>query len=164
MKPEELVLLSVLAAILLISQVSLAALPNVELVSLLVIIYTRYLKKRVFIIIYVFALLEAVLYGPGMWTVNYLYVWTVLAAVTMLLGKQDSPLVWGAVSGLFGLLFGLLCSLPYFAAGGAAAGVGYWLSGIPFDLLHCVSNFTVTAVLYQPVCRIMERLNIGKRL
>jgi len=164
MKLETLVLLSILASILLLSQVSLAAIPNVELVSLLVIIYTRYLKKRVFFIIYVFALLEIVLYGPGIWAVNYLYVWTVLAAVTMLLDRQDSPLIWGLVSGLFGLFFGLLCSIPYFIVGGVASGFAYWISGIPFDLVHCVSNLIVTVVLYKPICLIMERLNIRKRL
>lgn len=164
MKLAELVLLSILASILLLSQVSLAAIPNVELVSLLIIVYTRYLKKRVFFIISVFVLLEIVLYGPGIWAVSYLYVWAILAAVTMLLDGQDSPLIWGMVSGLFGLVFGLLCSIPYFAVGGAAAGFAYWISGIPFDLVHCVSNLIVTVVLYKPVCLVMERLDISRRL
>lgn len=157
MKLKELVVLSILVSILLLSQVSLAAIPNVELVSLLIIVYTRYLKKRVFFVIYAFTMLEIVLYGPGIWAVNYLYVWTILAAAAMLLDGQKSPLIWGLVSGLFGLIFGLLCSIPYFVVGGAAGGFAYWISGIPFDLIHCVSNLIVTVVLYKPICMIMER-------
>ena len=72
-KIRQLVTLGLLSAILLVGQLALAPLPNIELVSTLLIIYTQAFKKQVFFIIYVFALLEGLLFGFGIWWVSYLY-------------------------------------------------------------------------------------------
>lgn len=58
MKTREIVTMGILSAILLAAQVSLGFLPNIELVTLLLIVYTLVLKKKVFFVIYVFVLLE----------------------------------------------------------------------------------------------------------
>ena len=42
---KDLVLIALLSALLLVSQVGLAFLPNVEVVSLLIILYTLFFKK-----------------------------------------------------------------------------------------------------------------------
>lgn len=57
MKTREIVTMGILSAILLAAQVSLGFLPNIELVTLLLIVYTLVLKKKVFFVIYVFVLL-----------------------------------------------------------------------------------------------------------
>lgn len=64
----ELVRDALLSAILFISQVSLAWISNVELVSLLLILYTLVFKKHVWLILYVFIALEGLVYGFGLWT------------------------------------------------------------------------------------------------
>ena len=79
MKTREIVTMGILSAILLAAQVSLGFLPNIELVTLLLIVYTLVLKKKVFFVIYVFVLLEGMIYGFGLWWINYLYVWSVQA-------------------------------------------------------------------------------------
>ena len=89
---------------------------------------------------------------------SYLYTWPVLAAVTVLLGRSESPLFWAVIAGIFGLCFGALCALPYLFAGGWAAAVSYWIAGIPFDLIHCASNFVITLVLFRPLYRVMGQL------
>lgn len=48
MKTREIVTMGILSAILLAAQVSLGFLPNIELVTLLLIVYTLVLKKRYF--------------------------------------------------------------------------------------------------------------------
>lgn len=58
MKTREIVTMGILSAILLAAQVSLGFLPNIELVTLLLIVYTLVLKKKVFFVIYVFVLLD----------------------------------------------------------------------------------------------------------
>ena len=50
MKTREIVTMGILSAILLAAQVSLGFLPNIELVTLLLIVYTLVLKKKVFFV------------------------------------------------------------------------------------------------------------------
>ncbi len=147
----ELVLLALLSALLLVVQVSLAVLPNIELVSLLIIIYTLYFRKKTLYIIYIFALLEGLIYGFGIWWIMYLYVWTVLWALTLFFRKEKSPLIWAFLSGFFGLFYGMLCSVPYFFTGGIAGGLAWIVGGLIFDIVHGISNFIVTLLLFHPV-------------
>ena len=62
------------------------------------------------------------------------------------------------LSGLFGLLFGALCAPVYLFAGGPAFALSWWLSGIPYDLLHCAGNFVLALVLFVPLRKRMSRL------
>lgn len=158
MKTKDIIICSFLAAILLVVQVMLGSLPNVELVSLLIIVYTLSIGRKTLAVIYLFALFEGLLYGFGIWWVMYLYVWTILYLVVRLLRQNNHKLIWAVVSGIFGLFFGLLCALPYAAAGGLGAGIAWWISGIPFDLLHGVSNFFVALVFLPPVLSTVQRL------
>ena len=68
---RELVTLAACTAILFVGQIALAFLPNIEVVSLLIILYTLTFKKRVLWIIYGFALLEGMLYGFSFWWISY---------------------------------------------------------------------------------------------
>lgn len=156
---RHLALLGILTAVLLGGQVALAALPNVEVVSLLVILYALALGRQVFLVVYAFVLLEGCLYGFGLWWVSYLYVWTLLAGLALALRRRDLPaLFWAIVSGFFGLAFGALCALPYLVAGGPAAALSYWLAGLGFDLIHCAGNFFLCLLLFRPLHRLLETL------
>ena len=145
-----------LTAVLLVLQVALSYLPNIELVSLSVILYTLVLGKRVIPILLAFSLLEGLLYGFGIWWISYLYIWPILAGCTWMLKKFHSP-DWGYwfLSCGFGLCFGLLCSIPYLA-GGLGAALAWWIAGIPFDLLHGLGNLAVASVLFHPFKRILS--------
>ncbi len=158
-----LVTMGLLAAILLVGQLGMSFLPNIEPVSALIILYTLVYKKRVFPIIYVFVLLEGIIFGFNIWWVSYLYIWSILALVTFAFQKTDSAVFWAVVSGAFGLSFGALCAIPYLISGGLAAAFAYWTKGIPFDLLHCGGNFVLTLVLYRPLLRILKKLNASQR-
>ena len=115
---------------------ALAFIPNVELVSLLVILFTLYFGKKILFVIPAFILLEGCIYGFGLWWIMYLYVWPLLALITYIMRKQDSVWVWAIISGSFGLAFGALCSIPYIVLSGPKAAFAWWVSGIPFDILH----------------------------
>lgn len=163
-KSQELAVMGLFAAVLFAGQVALASVPNVEIVSLLVILYTLALGRRVLFVIYTFVLLEGIFYGFGIWWVSYLYVWPLLSLVTLAFRRVDSLLFFSILSGFFGLFFGALCAIPYLFAGGAAAAFAYWISGLPFDLIHCGGNFAVCLVLYKPLRRVIGRLTSGLRV
>lgn len=155
-KTKEVVLLGILTAIVFVGQVIMGFLPNIEVVTLLFIVYTLVLGKKVFFIIYAFVILEGFTYGIHTWWISYLYVWSLQALVTLLFRKQTSVFFWSILSGFYGITFGALCAIPYFISGGWAAGFGYWASGIGFDITHCIGNVVVCLVLYKPLRFVLE--------
>lgn len=158
LKVREIVTLGILSGLLIAVQVGLSFLPNIELVSFFVIIFTLVYRRKVIFILSVFILAEGIIYGFGLWWLNYLYIWAVLAIITALLHKMDSAFGWALVSGLFGLFFGALCSIPYFFMGGWQTAFSYWVSGLLFDITHCVGNFVLCLLLYRPVYTLLCRL------
>lgn len=150
---REIILLSLMGALLVAVQYALAFLPNIELVSLLIILYTLVFRRKVLYIIYLFALIEGLIYGFTIWWTTYLYVWTILAAIAHLFRRMDSPLGWAVLSGAFGLVFGALCEIPWLITAGPRVAAAAWVSGIPFDLVHCIGNFIVALALFRPLYR-----------
>ena len=147
----ELAVYAMLAALMFCSKLIMEALPNIHLVAVFVILAALLFGWKSLISIYIFALLEGLVYGFGIWFVNYLYVWTILAVIAILLRKNKSKVFWASIAGIFGLLFGALCSIPHYFIGGWAGMFAYWIAGIPFDLIHCVSNAVLTFVLLMPL-------------
>lgn len=114
MSARQIVTAGLLAGLVFALQVAMAGLPNIEPVTLLLILYTLYIPKLVPLIICAFILLEGVTYGFGIWWVHYLYVWPLLAALTYLFRRSASRVVWVCLSGAYGLAFGAMCAIPYF--------------------------------------------------
>jgi len=157
MNIKKISILGFLTAILFVSQIALSFLPNIELISLQIILYTLLLRKKVFFVIYSFALLEGLYYGFGLWWVMYLYVWSILAIAVLLLRNNKSPVFWAIISGMFGLCFGALCAIPYFFVGGVTMMISYWISGIMFDVTHCIGNIAVTLILFKPIYTVLSK-------
>ncbi|MEA4895823.1 MAG: hypothetical protein VB064_11250 [Oscillospiraceae bacterium] len=155
---RELIELSAMAAFTVGTQVAMAALPNINLVSVLIILTMLVYGAKGFYSVAVFVLLEGLIYGFGLWFISYLYVWAILALIALIFKKNENSLIWAAIAGLFGLSFGLLCALPYLFIGGPAMAFSYWVSGIPFDLTHCVSNFVLTLLLLNPLKKLLFKL------
>lgn len=156
---KDITLIGMMIATLEAAKYALSFLPNVELVSFLIIVYTLFFGKRIFFALPVFALLEGFLYGFGVWWVMYLYVWPLLAILVLLFRKQQSPYFWCLLSGIFGLFFGALCAIPYLFVSGIYGAVAWWIAGIPFDLIHAVSNFLLCLVLFTPMRKLFEKLH-----
>ena len=157
-KLREMILLALFAAMMIATQVALAAIPNVHLVAIFVILAALLFGWKSLYAVYIFAVAEGLIYGFSMWFINYLYVWTVLAIISILCRNNRSRWFWTALAGIFGLLFGALCSIPYFLVSGWAGGFSYWVAGIPFDLIHCASNTVLTALLLTPLHRLCCKL------
>lgn len=158
LKLREIILLTLFGVLMYVSQVIMATLPNIELVSLLIIIFTRKFGSKALISVYIFVLCEILTYGISIWVINYLYVWAILCLAVLLIKRVDSVLIYTFLSGIFGLLFGTFCSIPYFFIGGISMGIGNIVSGISFDLIHCVSNIVVTVLLYKPLTKGLDKI------
>lgn len=164
MTAREIVILGLLGAMLFVCKLALAWLPNIEPVSLLVMVYVAVFGRKALFPIYIYVGLECLTWGFNVWSLCYLYVWAVLALGAYLLRRMESPLGWAVLSGAFGLFFGTLCALLYLVWGGWAFAFSWWVSGIPFDLLHCASNFIMALVLFKPCKKVLARLASGMRI
>ena len=159
-----LVLGAMFGAMLCISQVVLAGLPNIELVSLLIIVWTRVFRADALPGIAVFIVLQGLLYGFGIWWVSYLYIWFVLWGIVMLVPRRGEvryplrALGWAVLSGAYGFAFGALTAIPWLVTGGPKTALAYWLSGISFDIPHAIGNFVIALVLAVPLIEALTRI------
>lgn len=140
-----------------VSQVIMASLPNIEIVSLLVILITQKFGLKAFYSIYIFVVCEILTYGIHIWVINYMYIWAILCIVVFLVRAIDNAIVFALIASIYGLLFGTLCSIPYFITGGITMGISYIISGFWFDLVHCAANLFLTLVLYPPLKKVMDK-------
>ena len=152
---RDIVLAGMMVAIIEVCKGAMAALPNIELTSFWIIVFTLFFEWKIIFVIFAFIFMEGVLYPFGLWWVMYLYAWPLLAFLTWLFRRQSSVWFWCVLSALFGLSFGFLCSLPYAAIGmadgglfqGLTAAFTWWVAGIPWDMVHGGGNFIVMLVL-----------------
>jgi len=152
-----------MATLMFCSKILMEALPNIHLLGMLTMTYTIVLRKKALIPIYVYVLLNGLYGGFSMWWVPYLYIWTILWAVTMILPKnmpkKAACVVYPAVCGLHGLLFGIL----YAPAQAVMFGLDFeqtiaWITaGLPFDALHGVGNL-IAGLLVFPVSEFLKKL------
>lgn len=156
---QDIALIGMMIATIEVAKNALAFLPNVELVTLLFILYTLTFGWKVLLVVPAFILLEGCIYGFGLWWIMYLYVWPLLVLLTWLFRKEESVWFWCILSGAFGLAFGALCAIPYYIGGGAAAGFSWWVAGIPYDILHCISNFVLCMILFKPLRKVLKKIS-----
>lgn len=152
--------IALLSAILYVSKAALEFLPNVELVSLLTVLYTLVFGAEAFLIVTVFNLFELIQWGFGTWWVSYLFIWPLLVFITLMLKKiiKEEFLIWSVVSGAFGLIFGSLFAIVYLPVDRAYA-LTYWISGLPWDVWHGVWNFVLMLVAGKPIYLLLKKIS-----
>ncbi len=162
---KDITLIGLMVAVIEVCKVTMAHIPNVELTTFWVIMFSLYLGKRIYYAIPVFILIEGMMYGFGLWWIMYLYLWPSLAILTRLFRKSDSVLTFSIFSGMYGLLFGLFGAIPYIFVGASDGGLmngfrvaaAWWVAGIPWDLVHGIANFVLMLVLYHPISLVMKQ-------
>ena len=150
-----------MTALLEVSKRALDSIPNVELITFLFIIFTLFYGKKVILAALAFTGLEIAFWGPHVWVVMYLYMWPLLILVVDSTRKHAHHMFYCILAGFFGLFFGLLCSPVYLFIGGPSTMLAWWIAGIPFDVIHGISNFLICLILYRPACYIISLLKKG---
>lgn len=155
---REITLFGMLAALTFGAKVAMAALPNIEPVSLMILVFAAVFGWKCLFPVYVYVTAEILFYGLGTWNLNYLYIWTLLAVAAVLLRRMENPLGWALLSGFFGLMFGALCAPVDAFIGGWSYAFAKWVSGIGFDLAHCAGNFAMALLLFNPLRNLVQKL------
>ena len=148
-----------MAAILEVAKFSLNALPNIECITLLVIVFTHHFGYRMTLpAVLIFAFLECTWWGFGTWSIVYFYMWPILVLLTTLLVRDDEMLMPIVLSTIYGLGFGAMSAILTLVIGGWQAALAWWIAGIPYDIVHGIGNMLIALTLYKPLCNALSRI------
>ncbi len=141
-----LVIFAMLGSLMFALKLTMEALPNIHLLGAFIAALTAHYRFKALIPIYIYVFLDGLFHGFDFWWIPYLYIWTVLWALIMLVPKKwplgVRTLIYIILSALHGLLFGTLYA-PFQAI---VFGLSFeqmlaWIaSGLAFDVLHLVGN------------------------
>ena len=162
-KLTDMVIFALLGTIMFISKILMEGLPNIHPLAMFIVTYTYVYRVKALIPIYIFVLEVGLLNGFNVWWIPYIYIWTILWALAMLIPKRASlPIkaVFGTIfCGLHGILYGTLYA-PYQAImfGLDFEGMIAWIvAGFPWDITHMIGNLAMS-VLIIPLYKIMTAL------
>lgn len=161
---KEVAVFGMLGALMYASKIAMEVLPNIHLLATFIVAMTAVYRQKALYPIYVFVLLLGLFNGFNIWWIPYLYLWTVLWAVVMLLPKnmsrKKSAIIYSVIAALHGFLYGTL-----YAPAQAIMfhlnfkGMVTWIiAGLPFDAIHGVSNF-FCGLLIVPLIELLRRVD-----
>lgn len=159
---KEITVFGMLGSLMYVSQLLLSALPNIHLTGVIIVASTAVYRIKALFPIYIYVCLMGLFNGFNLWWIPYLYIWTVLWAFAMLIPKKLpkwlAPLLYMAVCSVHGFIYGIL----YAPAQALIFGLDFektvaWIiSGLPFDMIHGISNFLCGIIIY-PLVQILRR-------
>ena len=135
--------------------------PNIHLLGVFTIAFTVVYRKKALYPIYTYVLLNGMFCGFATWWIPYLYLWTVLWGVIMVLpgnmSKKVQTIVYMIVCALHGFLFGTLYAPAQAILYGLdLKGMVAWIvAGLPWDFVHGVSNF-FCGILVMPLVSVLR--------
>ncbi len=154
---------AMLGALMYASKIIMEVAPNVHLLGVFTIAFTVVYRKKALYPIYTYVLLNGILCGFATWWIPYLYLWTVLWGVTMLLSKnvpaKIRPFVYMLLCAAHGFLFGTLYAPAQALLYGLSfqKTVAWIITGLPWDFVHGVSNF-FCGILIVPIIKVLTHL------
>ena len=156
-----------LGALMAASDFAMNVIPNVHLVGVIIVTLTAVYRWRALYPIYVYAVVIGLIEGFGTWWLPYLYVWTVLWAMTMLLPppsrmpKWLAPVAYALVCALHGFAFGFLwvpAQMLLMSFSWEQAMVWWKVGFFTADIPHGIGNL-VGSVLIVPLITLIRKLD-----
>lgn len=168
----EMALFAIFGTLMFATKIVMAALPNIHLIGMFVMVFTIVFRFKALIPLYIYVVLEGLFFGFTMWWIPYLYIWTVLWGVTMLLPrkmpKKVGVLVYPIICALHGLAFGILfapCQALFFGLDFSAT-IAWIVAGLPFDITHGIGNFAAGFLilpLSTLLLKVVKKYGLNKR-
>ena len=158
---KEIAIFGMLGALMYASKVIMELIPNVHLIGTFIVAITVIYRKKALYPIYIFVFLTGLLNGFGTWWIPYLYIWTILWGVTMLLPKNMSRkkavIIYCIVCSLHGFLYGTLYA-PFQAIMynlNFEGTIAWIVAGLPYDAIHGVGNL-LCGILIVPLAELLS--------
>ena len=166
---REMAVFSMLGALMYVSKVIMEWAPNIHLLGVFTIAFTVVYRAKALYPIYIYVLLNGMFSGFNAWWIPYLYLWTILWGITMLLPKKMSKpvavVVYSVVNALHGYGFGILYAPTQALLFGLSfKGMIAWvIAGFPFDFIHGTSNL-VCGLLIVPIVLVLRKLETSTKV
>ena len=154
---RDLIALSLLACLMFGAKFAMQNIPNVHLGAVLLIVATLRFGIKTLYMVFVYIMLEGLFFGFSIWWVPYIYIWAILVLAVLPQRKHKSWLMLSVTGALHGYLFGAMCAIVTAVIGGLKAGFAFWVSGIPYDLIHGTSNFILCMILLRPLDKLAQK-------
>ncbi len=164
---RELVIFAMLGTLMFCSDLLMEVLPNIHLLGTFIAAFTLTYGIKALFPIYTYVFLIGLSGGFSMWWIPYLYLWTLLWGLVMLIPKRLPRTVLfvsvHVLVTLHGLAFGTLYApVQALFFGLDLKGMLAWIAaGFSFDLIHAIGNFAFGFFIY-PLTVLLEKLTYGK--
>lgn len=153
--------IAMLGALAVIGRIAFANVPNVQPVTVIIIMAGLYLGTGSAIMLaIVITFVTNMLLGMGIWSIWQIVCWGVIGAMSGLMRQPllRMKLIFIAIySCICGYLYGLLISIPTYQITGDFW--PYYLAGLPFDTYHAIGNVFFLILLYKPLSRLLINYN-----
>lgn len=162
----EIATFGMLGSVMYVSKLLMEFLPNIHLLGSLIVAITIVFRKKALYPIYTYVLLEGLFGGFSTWWIPYLYIWTILWGITMLLPSNINyrikPFIYAILCSVHGFLFGTLYApVQALLFGLNLKGMIAWIiAGFPFDIIHGISNFIIGLILICPLIKVLTYIKI----
>ena len=162
---------ALIAALLTVGKMAFAAVPNVEVVTVLIIVYGASLGLPYSLTAtLIFCTVEMAIWPPHTWVLLYYIYWPLLAIISSLTLRKTNLVkttIFATIIAVVGsCFFGVLssCVDTLFCVGNLTPEdlrdywVAYYLRGVYFDVVHMISNGIIVAVLFAPLTLLVRTL------
>lgn len=154
-----LVICAQMAALAAALQYVMASVPNIEPVSLIIMLCASLFGVSAFAMVIVYIILYGLIMDFGIFTLGHVLAWPILCLAAICMKRFKNPFAWAALSGIFGFLFGFF-HLPFSIL---ALGINtkeklliYIANDMPFNAVHAVGNFFIALFLFLPLRNLLE--------
>ena len=162
-------LVGIMAATVECGKLALASIPNVEVVTLLLGLYSYVFGWLGICSAIVFVCIEPLIWGVGTWVVSYFIYWPLLALTFMILGRMRlrNRFALAGIAVALTVFFGVLTSLVDVGLFSGAFdrffvrfGI-YYMRGIPFYLAQTICNAVLFVSVFPFLSKKLQRVRVG---
>lgn len=158
-------LVGIMAATVECGKLVLASIPNVEVVTLLIGLYSYTFGWLGILASVIFVCIEPLIWGFGTWVISYILYWPLVAIIFMVLGRArvKNRFILSGIAVLLTVFFGVLTSLVdiglfsgsfdnFFVRFGI-----YYMRGVPFYLTQILCNAVLFVTVFPFLTRKLSR-------
>lgn len=160
----EITIFGMLGGVMYASKVIMEFLPNIHLLGMFTMTFALVYRVKGLIPLYVYILLNGMFSGFALWWIPYLYIWTILWGITMLLPRNMPEkaciIIYPVVCGLHGLAFGTLYApMQAVLFHMNLKQIIAWIAvGFPYDCIHAVGNFAAGMLVF-PLAKLLRKID-----
>lgn len=159
------------AAILSAGKMAFAVIPNIEVVTLFIMLFACVFKPQVcFISTIIFIAMETLIWGLASWVISYIIHWNFISLATYFMANVlhvRNKFIYFAfvliVTTMFGVLTSFVDALIAWDKTGKSFGLLFtaiYMRGCYFYISHIVGNGIINLLLFAPLRTLLEKLTL----